>query len=107
MPEPRGNAVETHCFVDARHASERFQRRCQTGILIFINKAPIIFYSKRQNSVETSTFGAEFTACRQAVELLRGLRYKLRMFGVPIDGATCMYCDNEAVYKTLHTQLQC
>jgi len=40
--------------------------------------------------VETSTFGAEFTACRQAVELLRGLRYKLRMFGVPIDGATCM-----------------
>jgi len=53
------------------------------------------------NSVETSTFGAEFTACRQAVELLRGLRYKLRMFGVPIDGATCMYCDNEAVYKNI------
>jgi len=46
-------------------------------------------------------FGAEFTACRQAVELLRGLRYKLRMFRVPIDGATCMYCDNEAVYKNI------
>ena len=35
----------------------------------------------------------------QAVKLLRGLRYKLRMFGVPIDGATCIYCGNEAVYK--------
>ena len=69
--------------------------------MIFINKAPIIFYSKRQNSVETSTFGAEFTACRQAVELLKGLRYKLRMFGVPIDGATCMCCDNESVYKNI------
>ena len=101
MPEPRGKAVETHCFVDASRASEELQRRSQTGILIFINKAPIIFYSKRQNSVETSTFGAEFTACRQAVELLKGLRYKLRMFGVPIDGATCMYCDNEAVYKNI------
>jgi len=101
MPEPRGIAVETHCFVDASHASERLQRRSQTGILIFINKAPIIFYSKRQNSVETSTFGAEFTACRQAVELLKGLRYKLRMFGVPIDGATCIYCDNESVYKNI------
>ena len=25
----------------------------------------------------TSTFGSEFTACRQAVELLMGLHYKL------------------------------
>ena len=28
-----------------------------------------------------------------------GLRYKLRMFGVPIDGPTSIFCDNEAVYK--------
>ena len=101
MPEPRGNEAEIHCFVDASHASEKVQRRSQTGILIFINKAPIMFYSKRQNSVETSTFGAEFTATKQAVELIKGLRYKLRMFGVPIDGPARMYCDNEAVYKNV------
>ena len=46
MSEPRGNAVETHCFVDVSHASEKLQRRCHTGILIFINKAPIIFTRK-------------------------------------------------------------
>ena len=34
-----------------------------------------------------------------AVEMIEGLRYKLRMFGVPIDGAANVYCDNEAVYK--------
>ena len=31
--------------------------------------------------------------------MIEALRYKLRMFGVPIDGATNVYCDNEAVYK--------
>ena len=101
MPEPRGREVSIHCFVDASHASDKENRRSQTGILIFINKAPIIFYSKRQNSVETSTFGSEFTAMKQAVELLKSLRYKLRMFGVPMEGPASVYCDNEAVYKNV------
>jgi len=101
MPEPRGKEVSTHCFVDASHGSDKVTRRSQTGILIFVNRAPIIFYSKKQNSVETSTFGSEFTACKQAVELVKALKYKLRMFGVPIEGPTNMYCDNEAVYKNV------
>ena len=100
-PEPRGKEVGIHCFVDASHASDKATRRSQTGVLIFVNKAPIIFYSKRQNSVETSTFGSEFTAMKQAVELVKALRYKLRMFGVPIDGPASVYCDNEAVYKNV------
>jgi hypothetical protein len=57
----------------------------------------VIWYSKRQNTVETSTFGSEFVAMRIAVELVESLRYKLRMFGVPIEGPTNVFCDNEAV----------
>ena len=34
-----------------------------------------------------------------AVELIEVLRYKLRMFGVPIDGPTNIFCDNQAVTK--------
>eukprot|EP00980_Cylindrotheca_fusiformis_P019105 scaffold6452_cov132-Cylindrotheca_fusiformis.AAC.1 len=101
VPEPLGKEVSVHCFVDASHASDVATRRSQTGILIFVNKAPIIFFSKRQNSVETSTFGSEFTAMKQATELVKALRYKLRMFGVPLDGPAAMYCDNEAVYKNV------
>jgi hypothetical protein len=37
---------------------------------------------------------------RQAIDLIEALRYKLRMMGVPIDGATKIYCDNESVVKT-------
>jgi hypothetical protein len=36
---------------------------------------------------------------KNAVELIEALRYKLRMFGVPIDGPTNIFCDNEAVVK--------
>ena len=99
MPKPRGNMMSTHCFVDASHGSDRVTRRSQTGILIFCNKAPILWHSKRQNTVEASTFGSEFQAMKNAIELIESLRYKLRMFGVPIDGSTNIFCDNEAVYK--------
>ena len=93
--------MNIYCFFDASRASEKAPWRSQTGVLIFVNRAPTIFYSKRQNSVETSTFGSEFTACKHAVEMIKGLRYKLRMFGIPIEGPASMYCDNEAVYKNI------
>ncbi len=34
---------------------------------------------------------------RIAVELIEGLRYKLRMFGIPIEGPTNVFCDNQSV----------
>jgi hypothetical protein len=99
MSEPRGLEVEISCFVDANHAGNVKTRRSQTGVLIFLNKAPVHWYSKRQATVESSTFGAEFVAMRVAADMIESLRYKLCMFGVPIDGPANVYCDNEAVYK--------
>ena len=91
--------VNISVFVDANLAGNQKNRRSQTGVLIFLNKAPILWYSKRQASVEASTFGAEFCAMKIAVELTEALRYKLRMFGIPIDRPANVYCDNEAVYQ--------
>ena len=73
------------------------------GILLFVNKAPIIWLSKRTNTVESSTFGSEIVAMRSAVDLIESLRYKLRMFGIPIEGPTNVFCDNEAVTKNCGT----
>ena len=96
-PEPRGKAVTMTCFVDANHAGEHSTRRSHTGFLIFLNNAPIDWYSKKQNTVESSTFGSEFVAMRIAVERIKALRIKLRMFGIPIDGPTNVLGDNESV----------
>ena len=99
MPEPRGLPISTAAFDNADLVGDKINRRSQTGVPIFFNNAPIHWYSKRQPSVEASTFGAEFRAMKTAVELTEALRYKLRMFGVLIDGPTSVFCDNEAVYR--------
>jgi len=98
-PQPRGKPVQLNVFVDANHARNKLTRRSQTGILLYINKAPIMWYSKSQKTVETSTFGSEFVALRVATEMIKGLRYKLRMMGVPLDGPTNVLVDNETVMK--------
>ena len=41
---------------------------------------------KRQSTVETSDFGAECVAMKQDIDALRGLRYKLKIMGMPISG---------------------
>ena len=48
---------------------------------MLLNKASVMCYSKRQNTAETSTFGSEIVAMNQAVEMLKGLKYKLWLFG--------------------------
>ena len=100
MPEPWGEEVDMNVFVDADHAGNRITRRSHTGVIIMVNMAPVVWYSKKQNTIETSTFGSEITALRIATELVESLRYKLRMFGVPISGPARVYCDNESVVKS-------
>ena len=103
MPTPRGKPVVITVYVDASHAANLVTRQSRTGVLVFVNRAPIIWYSKKQNSIETSSFGSEFMACKTAVEILEGLRYKLRMMGVPIDGYAHLKIDNMSVVKNTST----
>ena len=97
MPELLGKCVHTTCFLNANYAGNVVTRRSHTGILIYVMNAPIIWFSKKQNTVESSTFGSEFVALRVARDLIVSLRYKLRMFGVPLDGPTDVMCDNKGV----------
>lgn len=46
-PEPLGMQVEMTCFVDSDHAGDLLTRRSRTGVLVFLNKAPIYWYSKK------------------------------------------------------------
>ena len=63
--------------------------------------APIYYCSKRQNTVETSTFGSEFMAMKLACEYTWGLWYTLRMMGIPFYDPWFVYGDNKLVlYNT-------
>jgi len=91
MPEALGLEVELTMFVDASHATYLITRQSRTGVPIYVNKAPIIWFSKKQNSIETSSFGSEFMA------LKTGLIYKLQMMGVPVEGYCHTCVDNMSV----------
>ena len=97
MPRPRGIPVKISCFVDADHAANRITRRSHTGIIIYCQNTPVVWFSKRQNTCESSSFSSELVALRIATEMIAALRYKLRMFGVPIDGPADIFCDNQSV----------
>jgi len=102
-PDPRGNPVQINAFVDADHAGNQVTRRSHTGILIYLNSAPISWYSKAQSTVESSTFSSEFIALRILVEMLESLQYKLQMFGIPIDGSANVFCDNKSAVTNAMT----
>ena len=46
IPEPRGKSVTIIAFVDASYESDKRTRISHSGYMIFVNKGPIIFYSK-------------------------------------------------------------
>ena len=83
--EPRGFGFKIRAYVDSDHAGDSKTRRSRTGYMVFLNNALIYWMSKKQTSIETSTFGSEFIAMKTCCEYLKGLRYKLRMMGIPVD----------------------
>ena len=85
-PETLGRSVQITAFVDSDHTGDLITRQSRTGVLIYMNRALIIWHSKCQNSVETLTFGSEFMALKTGMKLIKGLCHKLQMMGVPFEG---------------------
>ena len=97
-PKLKGRSVQILCLFDADRGGYQITRRSITVILIYLHKAPIMWYSKRQNTVETSNFVSDFVEMNQDVEMLKGLKYKLRMFEIEImENDTKHFGDNNAV----------
>ena len=76
-------------------------RRSITGILGYVGHTPVLWISRRQGAIATSTYSAEFMALRTATEEAISLRYMLRYLGVPIpndsSSPTGIFGDNFSV----------
>ena len=86
MPEELGKYVVIKAHVDANHAGNMENRRSHSITIIYVNNAPIISYSKRHNIVEASSCLLESVAHSIGTEMIEDLRYKLRCFGMPVEG---------------------
>ena len=96
-PAPLGKRVTMTTYVDANLLHDLLTGRSVTGILHLLNKMPCQWYSKKQGTVETATYGSEFVAARVATEQIIDLRLTLRYLGVPLNDKVYMFGDNESV----------
>jgi hypothetical protein len=95
-------------FKDANLLHCKITRKSCTGILHMLNQMPIEWFSKRENTVETQTYGSECLAARQATEHIMDICYTLHAFGVPLDGPALLLGDNQSVIMSStfpHSQL--
>ena len=65
MPEPLGKAAITTTTMDVNLNHSLATGKSLTGCLHFVNNTPLDWYSKKQPTVETTTYGSEFVAPKQ------------------------------------------
>jgi hypothetical protein len=78
------------------------------GILHLVNKTPIDWFSKKQATVETATYGSEFVAACTCVEQVIELHNTLQYLGVPVCDKSYMFGDNQSVVNSstqIHAKL--
>jgi Reverse transcriptase (RNA-dependent DNA polymerase) len=97
MLTPMGEEATMTVYVDADHARDQVTRRSVTGIMLLVNNTPLVWISKRQKTVESSTYGSELVAARVAIDLIIEMRYKFRMLGVVLEKETLLVGDNMSV----------
>ena len=65
--EPLLDELDIHVFVDAEHRHEKVTGRLINGLFSVVVSTPTTWSSKCQTTVQTSTFGAKFTAPKKDV----------------------------------------
>jgi hypothetical protein len=93
----KGKVVHTTTYQDANLFHVMVIGHSITDILHMLNQTPFHWFSKRQGCIQSATYGSEFTAARTATEQIMDLCYTLHMMGVPIDGPSWMFGDNQSV----------
>ena len=98
-PPPRGRELQVTVMCDSDHAHDQKTRRSITGIIVFIGSTPVLWLSKRQGAIATSTYAAEFMALRHGAEEIIHLRYMLQCLGVPVTQPSNLFGDNLGVIQ--------
>ena len=97
IPTALGKPVIMTHYVAANLYHYILTGRSVTGIFHFLNKTPIDWFSKKQATSETATYGSEFVAARTCVEKIIDLRTTLGYLGVKTIGSSYMFEHNESV----------
>ena len=99
-PNPLGKSVTSTTTLDANLLHYLATGASLTACPLFSNQTPTDWYSKKQATVKTATYGSEFVAAKTANEQIMDLRYTLRYLGVPIKSKSYMFGDIRSVVRS-------
>jgi hypothetical protein len=82
--EPKEKYITLSHYFDANLYHDMVTGRSVTAILHFLNQTPMDWYSKKEATVKTATFGSEFIAARTTINQIVDLQMTLCYLGIPI-----------------------
>ncbi len=103
FPRPMGEELDVSVLFDSDHAHDKVTGRSISGVIVMVGSTPIIWRSKHQGAVQTSTYRAEFSAMRLATEETITIRYMLRSLGIRVSHPSKLSGDNAGVISNTTT----
>jgi hypothetical protein len=101
--EPKGKNVTLSHYFNANLYHNMVTGRSVTAILHFLNQTLMDWYSKKQATVKTATFGSEFIAARTTIDQIIDLQMTLHYLGIPIQEKSYVFRDNKTVIDASST----
>ena len=92
-------------FVDAAHANDLQKRQSTTGYVFTYMGGAIVYRSVVQTVTAHSSTEAEFIAAVAAAKAAKYLRILLEELGLPQEGPTILYEDNESTIKIINSKI--
>lgn len=95
------DCLSISCYSDSDWGGDPITRRSINGVLLEICNAPIIYRSKQQSIIATSTTESEFIAANQATKELNWLNSLLTELGMTTSNT--IYLDNQAALRSIES----
>jgi len=99
---PEHGPTELVAFVDAAHGTDLLQRKSVTGMVLCLAGGAIVYRSKLQSTIATSSTEAELYAAVSAAKVAKYLRTVLAELGFAQEGPTILHEDNQAVINIVN-----
>ena len=99
-PKPLGKRFMLVHYFDTNLMHDVLSGKAVTGCIHLANKTPMVWYSKKQATPETATYGTEFISGRSCIEQIVDLRNTFRYLGVPIHETSYVLGDNEMMINS-------